>query len=103
MRNGDRVKLSLQGFEESCFNSRIRGTAIRVSPFGYVRVQWDDGSFSSHSPFRAGSILLVVEGEDAMPRHKWTAFNDDGPCAVCGTPQSDENYSDACSGAALNL
>ena len=76
------------------------GTVERVSQAGYVRVQWDDGSREWFGPKTNG--LILVGGDDALPRHDWDVqpvLNVpivDPPCRECGVIQNNENDRGPC-------
>lgn len=82
-------------------NRIVVGTVTRISQLGYVRVVWDEpyvNPESYFSPLAASESLLVVTGDDALPRHDWDCEKDctDPPCRRCGVIQTDANEHDAC-------
>ena len=97
MTVGDRVWL-VEDINQH--NRIVVGTVMRVSPAGYVRVEWDEPRYpkSYFSPLTATTELRVVTGLDALPRHEWDCQKDqvDPPCLHCGVIQTDANEHDPC-------
>lgn len=90
------------------------GTVLKISPTGYIHIEWDDGTDGWFSPGKAAEQLRRAEGDDALPRHVW-AFERPAPmldaerrwlgpdptpdepvCSVCGAPQTDDNEFGPC-------
>lgn len=75
------------------------GTIERVSPAGYIRVRWDDFQYEWFAP--RTNMLILVAGDDALPRHNWDVGtlkhpNNDPPCRECGERQTDQNDRGPC-------
>lgn len=72
------------------------GTVAHVSPFGYVRVAWDDGNVGTFAPVTAAERLERLEGVAALPRHDWL---DADICGACGVDWSSDRQDEPCPGA----
>lgn len=87
------------------------GTVQKVSPAGYVIVEWDRnvvGMDTYFSPRTASVTLAVVTGEDAVPYHDWEPKQGWDPplpkpytpadyvCGACAVEQTEANYLDRC-------
>lgn len=94
MKNGDRVRM-----KDADNLGDKRGTISRKSPFGYIKVKWDSAPVVEHfSPLSGTQLLVVVTGDEALPRHDWSPYKDDSPCRVCEEPQTEQNYRGPCFG-----
>lgn len=89
---GNRVKTG-----DMNFGFRL-GTVTKASQFGYVRVQWDNGTEGNFPPMSANTELEQVFGDDALPRHEWYSINEmSNPyCTKCKVEQTDENEFGPC-------
>lgn len=89
MKVGDRVHFAHE-------NSRglQLGTVVHIFEHGEVRVEWDDGTRDRFSAVAARRRLVVVTGDDALPRHRWAT------CSDCGAVQTDDNEFGGCRGKA---
>jgi len=93
---GERVRLDADSGDDRW---PVLGTVRKVSPTGYVIVDWDDPTeMDAHfSPLGASARLTVVTGDDAKPRHRWDPWSNDNPsCLRCGVTQSDGNELEPC-------
>jgi hypothetical protein len=79
------------------------GTVISRSPFGYVKVLWDNGMEDRYSPMLVHERIREVTGDDALPRHSWDLDVEfDPPCLNCKIIQTDENELGPCRGQVKN-
>jgi hypothetical protein len=103
---GHRVKVAAD-VDLSANDRSARGTIRKVSPNGYVIVDFDPAHVGPKeamlTPARAAVALEVVVGEDAFPRHDWAAKALDGQpsratpaCCHCGVRQTDANEFSPC-------
>ena len=70
------------------------GTVTKVSPMGYVVIQFDDASTTHYSPARAAAALTVVTGDDALHRHAWHQEQD--ICTRCLVRWAPERMDEPC-------
>ena len=91
MKATDRVRMF-----DVALNHAVLGTVLRVSPAGYVVVQWDDVDGEAYfSPKTAESNFEVVTGDAALPRHDWT---DGDLCCRCLVAYGAERADEPCHG-----
>jgi len=99
MKVGDRVRENMEDGPQI----GMLGTIEKISPLGYIKIQWDRQHNLLPAYFRPGTEdVILVTGEDARPRHVWKVLDDihaDPPCEVCGVIQTDANEREPCPGA----
>ena len=106
MKVGDRVEMNPNYSEDEGWP--MLGTVMKVSPTGYVSVEWDSNVVvppSMHSPRTAQQMLRVVTGEEAKPQHDWELKVGANPkpynvanyqCTMCYEQLTDGNYLEKC-------
>lgn len=100
MKKDDRVILQDQ---RGSIRIPVLGTVKKVTPAGYLHINWDDGCSGIFSPVTAAEKITIATGEDALPRHVWKSRRAGGDpasegsfemityCDTCGIEQDDEN------------
>lgn len=88
------------GFENYTDVLGTVGTVTVKSPFGYIKVRWDNGIEDRYPPMLVSERIEKVMGDDALPRHTWDLDDetDNPPCLVCRVIQTEDNELGACRG-----